>query len=230
MNNEPNFGDSNNHRAEALTAAQLAQEIVRGVQQLSGDERLILGIVGYPGAGKSTLAHALESEINSLLSAESCVVVPMDGFHYSNEKLAELNLLPLKGIPATFDSSEFISLLTRLRDKSRTIFAPKFDRSIEASIENAIEILPTHQILIVEGNYLLLDDQPWNQARELLDQVWFIDTDFDAIYPRLVERHMSGGKTAEEARVKVESTDMPNARLIEKSKANADRIVRIKLN
>lgn len=222
--------ESNNNREEALTAAQLAKELVDDLRRLSHTERLILGIVGYPGAGKSTLAHALESEINSLLGIGSCTVVPMDGYHYSNEKLAELNLLPLKGIPSTFDSAAFISLLKRLRDKSQTTFAPKFDRSIEASIENAIEVLPTHHLLIVEGNYLLLDEPPWNQARELLDHVWFLNTDFDAIYPRLVDRHMLGGKTEEEARVKVESTDMPNARLIEKSKCNANRIVSVKLN
>lgn len=212
---------------QPITTNQLAEELVGRLRQMDPDERFLLGIVGYPGAGKSTTAQALAAETNSLLANDCCAVIPMDGFHYSNEKLNEMGLLPLKGIPATFDAYGFITLLKQLRNNKNSVFAPKFDRSIEASIENAIEVNPAQRLLIVEGNYLLLDDQPWNQIRDLLDEVWFLDTDFDTVYHRLIDRHMQGGKTEEAAREKVESTDMPNARLIAASRQNAQRLARI---
>ena len=209
----------------ATTVENLAAELIDRLDRETRDFRLLLGIVGYPGAGKSTLAEALVSQVNARSARESAVVVPMDGYHYSNEKLTDMGLLPLKGIPSTFDAASFVALLKEIRANRSSVFAPRFDRSIEASIENAIEVKPEDRLIVVEGNYLLLNEEPWLRIREILDEVWFIDTTFDVINPRLIARHRDGGKDLDAARKKVDSTDMPNARIIENTKKFADRLV-----
>jgi pantothenate kinase len=194
-------------------------------QRLRGDDkRFLLGITGCPAAGKSTFAGRLEQAINQRFASDIAIVVPMDGFHLSNERLEELGLLPLKGIPETFDAESFTNLLRQIKhEQSQTVYCPRFDRSMEASIADAIAINPSHKLCIVEGNYLLLDTPPWNQCREHLDEVWYLDVPEDVLLPRLLERHQSGGRTPEAARTKVESTDLPNARLINATKRMASK-------
>jgi pantothenate kinase len=154
------------------------------------------------------------------------IVVPMDGYHLSNSRLAEMNLLDLKGIPETFDARGFVELLRRLRTiTDENVYAPLFDRSVEASIEDAIVIKPSHTFCVVEGNYLLLQTEPWAQCKQFFDEIWFVDSTLEEILPRLLQRHIEGGRSEAAGREKVESTDLPNARLIHESKTLADRLV-----
>jgi pantothenate kinase len=188
--------------------------------------RFMLGIAGYPAAGKTTTAQNLVDALNSI-SREVACAVPMDGFHHYNAQLEKLGLSALKGVPASFDATAFIELLNHLRHHDDlTIGAPAFDRAIEEPSPNAILVRPNHKIIVVEGNYLLLDESPWRQIRDILNQIWFVDSDFATIQPRLLERHIKGGRSPQAARLKMESTDLPNARLIEASRKNADRIIR----
>lgn len=206
--------------------SKLGDDLLQTLHSMQESQRFILGIVGAPGAGKSTLASNLCNEINSQSADEPAIIVPMDGFHYSNEHLIELRLLPLKGIPATFDAQGFVALLDKVRKtKNASVFCPRFDRSIEASIANDIEVKPQHKLIIVEGNYLLLDEEPWNKIVQYLDQSWFIDCAIDVILPRLIQRHIDGGKSAKDAQLKVESTDLPNAKIIDATKSRATRIL-----
>jgi pantothenate kinase len=190
--------------------------------------RYLLGLVGAPAAGKSTFSAQLVAAVNKLLGREGAIVVPMDGFHYSNEELDRRGLRSVKGIPATFDAQGFVDLIKKLNVETReSIFCPLFDRSIEASIENGIEIKPEHQIIVSEGNYLLLDETPWSDLRNLFNEIWFIDSTLETLMPRLIARHKSGGRNEEETRKKIESTDLPNAKLIESTKPSADRVIQI---
>jgi pantothenate kinase len=206
---------------------QLADSLISALKNLSAGERFILGITGYPAAGKSTLAEELVSEVNAAFAPElPAIVVPMDGFHLSNRRLAEMNLLELKGIPQTFDASAFVDLLERLRSTGdNNVYAPLFDRTIEASIEDAIVVKPAHKLCVVEGNYLLLQTEPWQRCKQLCDQIWFVDSTFETILPRLEERHVIGGRTADAVRAKIQSTDLPNACLIEQCRSHADRVI-----
>lgn len=206
--------------------SKLGEDLFQILHSNGKSERFILGIVGAPGAGKSTLASKLCHEINSQSADEPAIIVPMDGFHYSNEHLLELGLLPLKGIPATFDAQGFVEILKKVqKTKNESVFCPRFDRSIEASIPNDIEVKPHHKLVIVEGNYLLLDEKPWGEIAQYLDQSWFINCPIDVILPRLIQRHIDGGKSEADARRKVESTDLPNAKIIDATKSRATRIL-----
>lgn len=209
----------------------LVNDLLNAWKSKGKDKRFILGIVGAPGAGKSTLAASLCDEVNKRNGDDSAIVVPMDGFHYSNEYLKKIDLLPLKGIPSTFDAHGFLDCLIKIKTWSeQSVYCPRFERSIEASIANDIEVKPHHKLIISEGNYLLLDESPWNQIADLLDQSWYIDCPGEVIFSRLIERHMDGGKSREDARAKVESTDLPNALLIEATIARATRVLNCSKN
>lgn len=192
--------------------------------------RYILGIAGPPGSGKSTLAEKLHTELETLSPGLS-VVVPMDGFHLDNETLEEMGLLHLKGIPETFDPLGFVSLLSDIRlasleSEARPISVPLFERSIESTVPNGMFVRPEHRIVIVEGNYLLLKNEPWGRIKMICNEICYLDVAEDVLYPRLIERHMAGGKDRQAAEAKVQSTDLPNARLVAATKNRADRIIR----
>jgi pantothenate kinase len=205
----------------------LTRRVLAGLSKVSADNRFIVGIVGFPGAGKSTLAEGLVKSLNAILQPEQkAQILPMDGYHLPNETLDKLGLRALKGIPDTFDARAFIELLTRIRQSPpQLIKAPAFDRSIDGSIVDAIEIGADVKVIVTEGNYLLLDQGDWRQIAELLDDSWFLDTSIETIRPRLIARHEDGGRSLEDAIAKVESTDLPNALLIEKSRPRARALV-----
>jgi pantothenate kinase len=180
--------------------------------------RTLLGLVGAPGAGKSTLAAALLVEF-----ADVAQVVPMDGFHLANVELERLGRRDRKGAPDTFDSAGYVALLRRLlvQADDEVVYAPEFRREIEEPIANAIPVHARTQLVITEGNYLLLDDGPWAHVAGLLDEVWYVDVDDEVRLHRLTRRHEQFGRSAEEAAAWVAGTDEPNARLIEASRARA---------
>jgi pantothenate kinase len=206
---------------------KLTNELIESLNRLPASKRFVLGVVGCPGAGKSTLAQAVVASVNDQLKSDVAVVVPMDGYHLSNEVLVERGLLALKGVPESFDAEGFVQLLGKLSHKVQTnIYAPRFERSIESSIADGIVIRPDHKLCVVEGNYLLLPNPPWSEARECFDAVWFVDVELAVLKQRLQERHQNAGRTPLEAEEKVFSTDLPNAKLVEATKNLADKIVR----
>lgn len=188
---------------------------------IDSSHRRILGIVGAPGSGKSTLSEALHAALG-----EQARIVPMDGYHLSNRQLSALDRADRKGAPDTFDALGYRELLRRLRQNQHgreTIYAPGFYREIEEPIAASIAVEPEISLVITEGNYLLLENEPWPSVREMLDEVWFLDVDRELREARLIARHMQFGRSEKEAREWVRSTDGPNAERIEAVAANADR-------
>jgi pantothenate kinase len=181
---------------------------------LSRSSRTILGIIGPPGAGKSTLSLKLNA-----LHAEQSQIVPMDGYHLANVELARLGRAGRKGAPDTFDSYGYVALLKRLREQApdETVYAPEFRREIEEPIAGAIPIFAKAKLLIAEGNYLALNEGGWSQVLGLLDELWYVEVDPALRMERLVARHMQFGRSQQEAIDWANGTDEPNARLIESS-------------
>jgi pantothenate kinase len=185
--------------------------------------RTIIGIVGKPGGGKSTLSkYLLKGMDPSLVS-----VVPMDGFHLSNKVLKELGKSDRKGAQDTFDVKGFTTLIARIKSGGADpIYYPVFDRSIEESIAAQGVVYPSTRVVIVEGNYLMHDKDGWEEVSPLLDQSWYAYLDEDIRISRLILRHIAFGKDPESAKAWAKGSDQVNAELIETGVARCDFLIR----
>lgn len=180
-----------------------------------------MGISGAPGAGKSTLARFLAERLGPRGAH-----VPMDGFHLADVELERQGLLDRKGAPETFDAFGYAALLDRLRDRpDHAVYAPGFDRDLEQPLAGAIAVQPSVEVVVTEGNYLLVDRPEWRAVRAALDEVWHVRVDEEVRVHRLVARHVEFGKSPDAARAWVDRVDGPNAALAEAAGRSADRVL-----
>jgi pantothenate kinase len=186
--------------------------------------RVLVGIAGAPGAGKTTLARALAAA----LTARGAVVahVPMDGFHLANAALDLIGLRDRKGAAETFDAAGYAALLARIA-AGETVWAPAFERDLEQPIGQAIRVPVDARIIISEGNYLLLPAPQWRAVASWFDEVWFCQLDDQVRRARLISRHVRFGKTPDEARDWVERLDEANARIVAATAPAADLLIRL---
>ena len=188
----------------------------------SGPGRLMVAIAGPPGAGKSSFAEALVEALNAD-AAESAAVIPMDGFHYDDGLLEARGLRSRKGSPATFDVGGLRHMLLRLRacDEAE-VAVPVFDRRLEISRAGARVVSAQMRILVIEGNYLLLNQEPWRQLAPLFDVTVMLRESRNSVETRLIQRWLSYGFSEAEARAKVLGNDLPNVDVVLKGSRKAD--------
>lgn len=171
-------------------------------------QRRIVAIAGPPAAGKSTLAERLRSEL-----APHAAVLGLDAFHFDNVILEARGHRERKGAPHTFDVAAYANTLRQLRAGAQTeLSVPVFDRSLELSRNCAELVTAEHSIVITEGNYLLLDDDPWNELTDLFDLTIEVACELDEIERRILQRWETHGLDADAARTRAELNDLPNAR------------------
>jgi pantothenate kinase len=186
------------------------------------DNRIIIGIVGKPGAGKSRLSSYLMENLSSDVTS----LLPMDGYHLSNKILVELGRADRKGAPDTFDSFGFAELLERIsKGKNEDIYYPIFHREIEESIAAEGVISSKTKLVITEGNYLLLNQGGWASVAQHLTESWYVDIDDSLRLERLVDRHHFFGKERQAAYDWAHGTDERNAELVETTRSQADFLV-----
>ena len=210
----------------AINPQTLASELTERAAKERG-KRFLLGLVGIPGGGKSTLADRLLIAINSIKPG-IVVVAPMDGFHYPNQLLDTMGLRSRKGASKTFDVTAYVKLLEAAKDVSQSPAFPIYDRELhEPRYTNQPQhiIGPEVEIVITEGNYLLLNDDGWADVRKHLDACWYLDTDLAQAREWVIGRHIKGGRSPEEADAQYERNDLPNAEQVIASSVRADRIL-----
>lgn len=181
----------------------------------------IVGLAGPPGSGKSTLAARMTDAWGP-----SAVVVPMDGFHLSNDVLVSRGLSSRKGAPDTFDVDGLVALLTSLRRTDRgDVAAPAYSRERHDPVPAALTIDATAAVVIVEGNYLGLATDGWERVRPLLDWLWFLDVPWTLTRQRLVARRIATGRDPEEATAWVDTVDKANDRTVRATASAADSLL-----
>lgn len=187
------------------------------IRELAESGRVIAGVAGEPGVGKSTFATGLAIHLG-----DDAIVLPMDGFHLPQARLVELGRRDRMGAPDTFDVDGFAALLSAVRTDDGPVDAPDFDRDIEEPVPAGIRIEPQHRIVIVDGNYLLHEADGWGCVAPLLDITAFLRLDADTRHDRLIARHIRHGKTPDAARAWTLGPDEANAAIIRASANRAD--------
>ncbi|EJT80663.1 phosphoribulokinase/uridine kinase [Gaeumannomyces tritici R3-111a-1] len=208
--------------------------------------RLLIGIAGIPGSGKTSISQVVTHALNARAAAaaaaalaaaspgshpaaEVAAFVPMDGFHLTR---AQLSAMPdpaaahaRRGAEFTFDGAGFLALVEALRAPllpqpphsaaaaaAADVLAPSFDHAVKDPAPDSIAVRPGHRVVVLEGNYLLLDREPWRSAAALLDERWFVEVDPGVARRRLAARHVAAGicATREEAERRADENDLPN--------------------
>ncbi|KAH6674488.1 phosphoribulokinase/uridine kinase [Halenospora varia] len=196
-------------------------------QNTAPDQRLLIAISGIPGSGKTTLAKEVTTRLNALNTTSTtpmAAFIPMDGYHLSRAQLSSMPNPVLahdrRGAAFTFDGSAFLSLVKAIRipltPTSLPLYAPSFDHALKDPVLDDIPILPTSRVIVFEGNYLSLNKEPWKEAAGLMDELWFVEVDFEIAGRRLVPRHVKAGIAADEegAWKRVRENDLVNGQEI----------------
>jgi pantothenate kinase len=199
-------------------------ELARTIRDRAGTaRRFMVAIAGPPTSGKSTLSAALRDALVAM--GEQAIVVPMDGFHYDDVILNARGHRPRKGAPFTFDVRGFESLLKRIRAGEPEIAIPVFDRTVELA-RNAADIVDDKaRIILIEGNYLLLREEPWSRLRPLFDLTIFIKVPVEELERRCIERWIGHGFDMAYARNKTDHNDLPNINYVLDNSIPADLTV-----
>ncbi len=194
-----------------MNSDRLADHII---ERAAGEDRFIVAIAGPPASGKSTLAEELSHRIDAHCDEPTSAVVAMDGFHLDNSVLDSRGLRHRKGAPETFDADGFVGMMRRIAANEQPVSVPGFDREVDAVVEDVQLIGRNHRIVLVEGNYLLLDSKPWFDLLPLFDLTVCLNPGIAEINDRLVQRWITHGHDPAGARQRAMSNDIPNAKYV----------------
>lgn len=195
-------------------------ELIKVIKELPASQRKIIAVAGAPASGKSTIAEAICDKMNDI-KPDCANILPMDGFHYDDTLLKSRGIHSLKGAPHTFDVLGFAHMLKRLvaRDEDEVV-TPVFDRSIEIARAGANPISNDVEYIIVEGNYVLVEQTPWSELKPYFDLSVFVSVPVPILEQRLRQRWVDHGLDEAGIKRKLEEVDLPNGEYI---RANSTR-------
>lgn len=192
-------------RGKPVIAREGVLDLIVKRWEMNGRRRVVAGIGGFPASGKTTFAKAISRSINDFYHADVAIHLPMDGFHFSNEKLRAEGLESIKGDLATFDVESYVRTVLRYtQDANLPLFAPDYVREKHDVLENAIEIRPEIHILITEGIYVGFPAAGWEKLKPLLDILFYLNTSPEQCADRIVVRSLDAGRSQERIAQQVE--------------------------
>ena len=187
--------------------------------------RTLIALAGPPGSGKSTIAAEIARRI-SHVAGISVAFVAMDGFHYPRVYLDSLpnaaEAHARRGAHWTFDAAGVVQLVEKLHgtrtQQAGIITAPGFDHAVKDPVADAVKIAQETEIIILEGNWLLFDRDPWNRIPSLVDDTWFVDVDPGLARQRVAARHIKAGieESWDAALARVDGNDTLNGEDVRK--------------
>ncbi|MEM1026476.1 MAG: nucleoside/nucleotide kinase family protein [Planctomycetota bacterium] len=214
-------------RLDGSAISELAEELHRiACAAVREERRYILGIAGVAGSGKSTLAGRLVEAVNGVAARDDFAVYsPMDGFHFSNRVLKHQGWADRKGAPFTYNALGYRELLKRYRDPGEVGAVPVYSRREHEPVPSKHPVTAQTALLIAEGQYLLLTDEPWCWLADVLDATWWLDTPENAAKRWTIQRHIDVGRTPQRAAEKYAKNDGPNSQLVRTKRRTPDRVV-----
>ncbi|EAL90117.1 hypothetical protein KXW98_000143 [Aspergillus fumigatus] len=220
---------------------RLVDKVWKKFHPLPENARLMIAISGIPGSGKTGLASIMANRINQLYSDQYAsqppiaADIPMDGYHLTRAQLAQMPdpeyAAARRGAAFTFDGEKFLRLVQALREpitsETRILYAPSFDHAVKDPVDDDIPIAPTSRIIFFEGNYLSLNKEPWSSAAKLMDELWFVEVDFETARKRLVRRHVQAGIAKDEAEAdkRAMENDLVNGQEIVDNRMDVQEII-----
>jgi pantothenate kinase len=193
--------------------------VQRLLASLKPDARLLVSVAGIPGSGKTAFSTLLTGILNAHCREDIAVLIGQDGWHYPNAYLdshtlhfggEEVTLRSIKGAPESYDTTSAYSCLLSIRQQVEVSF-PVYDRTFHDPIPHAGHILKSQRIIIVEGNYWLLDEDPWRSFYPLFDLHILLSADTASLVDGLRQRHLKGGKTPQTVEEHIRRVDFTNA-------------------
>lgn len=196
------------------------------------DSRYITAIAGPPGCGKSSIAQLFAHLFKRDYNVDT-IILPLDGFHYENDYLKSqkinlknriVTLYDVKGAPETYNTDYYITCLNKLY-RGEEFFWPIYSRKLHNPIKNGIKVSKNRAIYIIEGNYLLLNESPWNSLFNYYNRRIFINSRFRFLKKRIVKRKIAGGFSRKEAVKHFIISDRENIKRVLKNSTEYDILI-----
>lgn len=201
-------------------------------QSRRSPQRVVVGLAGIPGSGKSTFAAILRHLASELIGPDHLAVVALDGWHWNNliherKRIRDVDgkmvsLKERKGCPESFNAPAYADCLRRLRDPAASVPIPLYDRRRHEPVSDALTVTPATRIILAEGNYLLSRTPPWDEVFETIAPRFELACDPDVARQRVIARHVQGGSSMQEAQARYDRNDAHNTHLVLPTAANAD--------
>ncbi len=200
------------------------------------NRRVIAMLAAPPGTGKSTLVSFLAYLAKEIIPEKKVQAIGMDGFHKRQEYLTshttivdgkELPMVDIKGAPITFDLDGLKAKIKELLLKDICMW-PQYDRLLHNPVEDAIVV--DGDIVLLEGNYLLLEAEGWSDISDLADYTISIVADPDMLRERLIARKIASGNSRDKAEKFVDFSDMANVKTCLEGSKKADLELSVDLN
>jgi pantothenate kinase len=223
-----------------LVYSTLSQRIVdkwnEKKQKTTSKARLLIALAGPPGSGKTTIAEHVVQRVNKLQGPHpKTVCISADGFHLTQAQLRAMpnaaEAIARRGAPWTFDAAAAVALVRELGNPAavlRPVLAPTFDHQVKDPVAGGLSVAADVDVCIIEGNYLLMADEPWREIGELVDDRWLVHVQPELARLRVAKRHLKAGieDSMDKALARAEGNDMVNGALVaERSQGRYDILV-----